>query len=83
MFIPTTGTSLTAEDTGAKVLRLRTALNDKEMELIELREQHMRVMVRLHPAMGRLDQYELKVYDGVCIEGEGREDRTIIFAEIR
>ena len=29
-----------------QVLKLRAALNDKEMELLELREQHMQLVVR-------------------------------------
>lgn len=31
----------------AQVLRLRAELNDKELELIELREQHVQLAVRL------------------------------------
>jgi hypothetical protein len=32
------------------VIRLKGALNEKEMELIELREQHMQLVVRAAPA---------------------------------
>ncbi len=42
-----------------QLLELRSALNEKELELIELREQHVQLVVR-----GKLDKLQLLLIEG-------------------